>query len=191
MKNLSLSLLTIFLLTACETGYMPDKNATTDENPQYKLPHKYKASYIEEEEEPSLYHEKYEEEGQGNRKFTGGTRSDGLDLRTIRVNDQGDSVRLVFDSYDMALGDKVDKVGAYDFVYYPEKRLISGVINGYRGFSAKLPLFERTSIVEKMYMDEYLDDSGYRFHIKLRYSAEVKVFTLENPGRIVVDMVLP
>ena len=53
-----------------------------------------------------------------------------------------------------------------------------------------LPKFSSKSIVDKIYLDKYLDDSGYKFYIKLKYDSEVKVFDLKNPGRIVVDISL-
>ena len=79
-------------------------------------------------------------------------------------------------------------VGSYNFNYSPEKLLITATVDGYRAFSAKLPKFSRDSLVEEMYFDEHLNDNGYKFHIKLRYDAEVKVFSLKNPARIVVDI---
>ena len=175
MKNLILSAFATLLLTACETGYKAEENSTIDAI----TPDKSHPAYIESE----LLDE----------DFSGGRISDGLDIGTIRVSYKGDSTRIVFDSYQWNqtseyLGEKVNKVGAYDFNYNPDKLLITATINGYRGFSAALPKFSRDSVVEKMYLDEYLDDSGYKFYIKLKFDAKVKIFDLNNPGRIVMDI---
>jgi hypothetical protein len=175
MKNSVLFLLSSLLFIACETGYKAEDNSTK----LSKNNHKSKPIYIESET--------FEE------KFSGGTISDGLDIGTIRVSYKRNSVRLVFDSYQWNqtseyLGEKVDKAGSYNFNYDPDKLLITATVNGYSGFSAKLPKFSANSIVEKIYLDEYLDDSGYKFYIKLRYDSNVKVFDLNNPGRIVIDI---
>jgi len=190
MKKLSLflSLLILFILTACETGHKWDNNDSIEENSSFSYKHKPKASYIPTYEEPLA--QKSDDE-----TFDGGKRGDGLDIGTIRVNEKGDSVRLVFDSYKWNdtteyLGDKVNQVGSYDFDYDPDKLLITAVVHGYRAFSANLPKFSSKSIVDKIYLDKYLDDSGYKFYIKLKYDSEVKVFDLKNPGRIVVDILL-
>ncbi|NOZ89917.1 MAG: hypothetical protein GXO60_01385 [Epsilonproteobacteria bacterium] len=186
--SLSLATLVMFFLTACETGYKGDINNSIEDNSTFSYKHKPKASYIPTYEEP--LEEDFTDEG-----FSGGVESDGLDIGTIRTSETDNSVRLVFDSYQWNdtseyLGDKVEKVGSYSFDYDPEKLLITGVVNGYRGFSAQLPKFSKKSIVEKIYFDKDLDDSGYKFYIKLRYDSKVKVFDLANPGRIVVDITL-
>jgi len=169
LKKIAFGLLALFLFTACETGYKgdyPDSNSTSDGN---KSPD-YSFNYTDNSFEPQV--------------FEGGYLSDGLDLFRIRESQQDNKLRLVFDSK----GSSTNKVGSYSFIYYPDKYLITAIIGGYRKFSAKLPHFSSSSIVEKIYMDEYLDDSGYKFNIKLRDDANVKVFNLENPARIVVDI---
>ena len=188
MKQLLLALVALFLLVACETGHKWDNNDSIENNITLSYKHKPKASYIPTYEEPLA--QKSDDE-----TFDGGKRGDGLDIGTIRVNEKGDSVRLVFDSYKWNdtteyLGDKVNQVGSYDFDYDPDKLLITAVVHGYRAFSANLPKFSSKSIVDKIYLDKYLDDSGYKFYIKLKYDSEVKVFDLKNPGRIVVDISL-
>lgn len=169
LKNTVFGLSVMFLFVACETGYkgeLPFANTTTEVNSSSD----YNFEYKENSFEPQI--------------FEGGYLSDGLDIYKIRKSQHGDMLRLVFDSKGATNG----KVGSYSFVYYPDKYLITGRIDGYRSFSATLPSFSTTNVVEKMYMDEKLDDSGYKFHIKLREDAKVKVFNLENPARIVVDI---
>ncbi len=183
MRNIIVLLTILFAFTACETGYKGDSNALEeDNNPMVES----KSSLDNYEFNPHY------EEDLPVVKFEGGHINDGLDLGMIRVSQTPETIRMVLDSYRLdAKGKrsgKVNRVGVYTFVYHPEKRLISATINGYRAFSADLPEFPSDSLVEKMYMDKYLDDSGYRFHIKLREDVNVKVFDLENPGRIVIDM---
>jgi len=181
MKQLILSLITLFFIVACETGHKWDNNESI--NLPYK--HKPKASYIPIDKEPlsQSSNKNIELEGIDN----------GLDIGTIRTSETKNHVRLVFDSYKWNdtteyLGDKVNEVGSYTFDYDPDKFLITVILHGYSAFSANLPKFSSKSIVEKIYLDKYLDDNGYKFYIKLRYNSEVKLFDLKNPGRIVVDI---
>lgn len=173
LKKTAFGLSLIFLFVACETGHkgdFPSSNASKEVNSSYADEHNFE----------------YKETSLESQVFEGGYLSDGLDISKIRQSQHGDMLRLVFDSK----GASNHKVGSYSFIYYPDKYLITATIGGYRHFSASLPTFSTNSVVEKMYMDEYLDDSGYKFHIKLREDAKVKVFNLENPARIVVDIAL-
>ena len=179
MKHLLLSAAVIFLFSACETGYR-ECNATQAIETTSQKP-TAKPLYVETELATEA------------ETFAGGRTTDGLDIGTIRVSQNDERVRLVFDNYKWdyekeGLGDKVDYVGRYDFVYDPEKTLITAKISGYRGFSAEVPTFSRHNIVEKIYFGDEFDDSSYKFYIKLRQDAPVKVFDLNNPGRIVVDI---
>ena len=167
LKNTVFGLSIMFLFVACETGYKGELPATDNNSTEVN---DYNFEYNETSMEPQV--------------FEGGYLSDGLDISNIRQSQHGNMLRLVFDSK----GDSNGKVGSYSFVYYPDKYLITTVLGGYRNFSATLPKFSEDSMVEKIYMDEYLDDSGYKFHIKLREDVKVKVFNLENPARIVLDI---
>ena len=177
-KNMALGFCILLSLSGCETGYKGD---TPSNNIDDNSSSEYKFEYKEEAFKPQV--------------FEGGYLSDGLDIAKIRQSQDGDVLRLVFDTYKVStksgtLGVPSKRVGSYSFVYYPEKYLITAIVGGYRAFSASLPKFSSSSIVEKIYMDKYLDDSGYKFHIKLRDDAKVKVFDLQNPARIVVDISL-
>jgi len=185
MKQLLLALVTLFLLVACETGHKWDNNESIDIS--YK--HKPKASYI------PTYKEPLSQDSNNNIDTEVEEINNGLDIGTIRESETKNHARLVFDSYKWNdtteyLGDKVNQVGSYTFDYDPDKLLITVVLHGYSAFSANLPKFSSKSIVEKIYLDKYLDDNGYKFYIKLRYDSEVKLFDLKNPGRIVVDISL-
>ena len=122
--------------------------------------------------------------------FTGGKRSDGLDIKTIRSSQNEARTRLVFDTYASAT--KATQSGNYTFSYNPSKKQIIAVINGYRKFSALLPkkirTFPSNSIIKNIKMEDYKDDSGFKFSINLNTSAAVNVFELKSPARIVVDI---
>jgi len=172
----------LWFLSGCETGYK-------GESAQANNPCSAQNSEQVEAKEDAF--RPYYEERIPLSKFEGGYINDGLDLGGIRVSETAESVRLVLDSYRLdsqgKRTQKVNRAGTYSFVYSPEKRLLSGSISGYRTFSAELPHFSRNSLIEKIYMDKDLDDTGFRFHIKFRDDVSVKVFDLENPGRIVID----
>ena len=129
--------------------------------------------------------------------FSGGIMTDGLDIGTIRLGKEGGTTRLVFDSYKWNMNAKAPSVrsystGYYTFTYKPETRRITGIIDGYRGFSAlhgaKVRSFGTNDVVKRLYMEKYLDDSGYKFSIDLKQNAVVNIFDLKNPGRIIIDI---
>jgi hypothetical protein len=198
-------LLLLFVFTACETGTRYEKNSTVENAPTknsdiLNLIENTKsattlveASYIEYEDVESdiiiedSYYVKDKQE------FSGGVVTDGLNVKSIRSANHDGYERLVFDSYYWSEhGEKsnkpTNKVGNYKVSYDKNQRVISVVIEGYREFSAKFPTFISQSIIEKIYFDKYLDDSGYKFNIKLKASAKVKVFDLEKPARLVFDI---
>jgi len=129
--------------------------------------------------------------------FTGGTVTDGLDMGTIRLGLNEGKTRLVFDSYTWDMHVKTPQIkakhsGHYDFKYDAKNRRITAVVSGYRGFSAlnatKPRLFSTSDMVEKIYLETYLDDSGYKFTIQLNQDAQVNIFELKEPARIIVDI---
>ncbi|WP_296823800.1 lipoprotein [Sulfurovum sp.] len=129
--------------------------------------------------------------------FSGGMMTDGLDIGTVRLGREGTTTRLVFDSYKWNMDAKTPSVRSYESGYYtvtydPQARRITAVVNGYRGFSAlhgaKERSFGTNSMVKKLYLEKYLDDSGYKFSIELKHNAKVNVFDLKGPARIVIDI---
>ena len=118
--------------------------------------------------------------------FSNGIITDGLDVKSIREGKHKEYVRLVFDVY--ADGKQAKRVGRYEAKHDNNKKDISVILNGYRKFSAPLPSFPYDSLIEQIYFEQYLDDNGLKFHIKLRENAEVKIFDLKNPARIVFDI---
>lgn len=185
LKKTVLGLSVMFLFVACETGYKgeyPTDNTSTDSS--YNNTYNNQKSNKTDSSSAS-YNFNYSEKSLEPQLFEGGYLSDGLDITKIRQSRHGDMLRLVFDSNGE--GDN-GRVGSYSFVYSPDKYLIKATIGGYRNFSATLPKFSEDSIVEKIYLDKHLGDSEYKFNIKLREEAKLKVFNLENPARIVIDI---
>jgi len=185
MKRVLLYLPILIFLISCETGYKIESNSTQDNGVSFDIEKKPTKSYVEYKE--PLEFESFD------KNFSGGIDSDNLDIGAIRVSQNQGSTRLVFDIYkwnqtNEYLGKKVNAVGSYNFSYSTPKALITATLEGYRAFSAELPKFNKDSLIEEIYIDEYLNDSGLRFNIKLKYDAKVNVFNLKNPARIVVDI---
>ena len=129
--------------------------------------------------------------------FAGGTMTDGLDMGIIRLGKEGQTTRLVFDSFKWNSNARTPSIrshdsGSYTFRYNPQNRRITAIVNGYRSFSAlqmgKARLFGSNEMVRKIYLEKYLDDSAYKFTIELKKNAKVNVFELKGPGRIIVDI---
>lgn len=130
--------------------------------------------------------------------FSGGMVSDGLDIGVVRLGQSSKYTRLIFDSYKWEGPGQLPKQtvnhsGTYIFTFEPDKRQITAIIDGYRGFSAlagdQSELYEGNPTVETIRLEEYLDDSGFKFVIKLKQDVKVYVYELHNPGRIIVDMI--
>jgi len=187
----------MLLLVACETGTRYDKNVTIE-----KVPESEPKSAVIDKEMEYLLDDKKEVENEGEPyydenaedlqdeslldSFTSGVISDGLDVRQIREGKHNDGIRLVFDIYKDSK--PASTVGRYNGKHLINQKDIEVVLNGYRKFSASLPSFSQYSIIEKIYFEEYSDDSGFKVHIKLRRDAKVKIFDLKNPARIVFDI---
>jgi len=124
--------------------------------------------------------------------FKGGKVTDGLNVKSVRVGRHETYTRLVFD-IDQWLdvnkhGNSVKEVGHYVVTYSPSKNRIIVTMEGYRGFSAKFPKFSRKDVIEKIYFNEYLDDSGFQFTIDLKDSVKVKAYNYKNPARLIIDV---
>jgi hypothetical protein len=217
MKNIILAFSILLMSTACETGTKYEQNSTVkkvkeehsirdlveDSSSAKALVQK---SYIEEKEttiDTAVAH-KYDPENPLNgdtfvensyveektpteeASFRGGDTTDGLNVKSIRVGYHDTYTRLVFDIEKN--GEKAKKIGAYNVDYDAQTGIASVTLNGYRGFSAKFPTFSKKSVVEKIYFNKYLDDSGFKFSIKLRDSATVKAYDYKNPARLIIDI---
>jgi hypothetical protein len=163
MKKYIVLITLIIVFAGCETGTRYDKNATTQKVPKHE-------PRVEEHID----------------SFSSGIITDGLDVRQIREGKHEGYIRLVFDVYNDAQAAK--DVGHYDAKYHKSKKDISVILHGYRKFSASLPSFPHYSVIEQIHFDQYPDDSGFKFHIKLRENAKVRIFDLKNPARIVFDI---
>ena len=134
---------------------------------------------------------------QTKKSFAGGGILDGLDMATIRIGKSSDYTSIIFDSYQYEeSGDlpsqKASSSGNYLFTYEPKKKRIVGLIDGYKAFSALLndqhELFSDNTIVENIYVVEHLGNDGIKFIIKLRKNVRVNIFSVKNPGRIIVNL---
>ncbi len=204
MKTIAFSLTVLLMVSGCETGTRYDKNETKEVAPKIKkidesilnlIEDKKTAKHITHKYDPEnpLNGDKFEENSyieedttKEESSFSGGNITDGLDVKSIRVGYHDTYTRLVLDVYRD--GVKAKTVGKYDVDYNPETDTVSVTLSGYRNFSAKIPTFSKKSIVEKIYMNNYLDDSGFKFSIKLRDSAKIKSYEYKNPARLIIDI---
>jgi len=215
MKNLVFFSWILLLFTACETGTRYDTNTSNkesgivDKDEIYDPTHS-ESYYIDQGEDdyaeeiasanrelsdvsnrniPEEIEEPDESTELSSQHFEGGTISDGLNIKTVRKAEHDTYVRLVFDSD--GVDSKVAKVGNYKVDYDPSTKRVSIVLSGYRAFSAKFPTFADSSIIEKIDFAKYLDDSGYKLYMNLRETTKIKVFALESPARLVIDVKKP
>lgn len=126
--------------------------------------------------------------------FHGGKMTKGLDVRAVRWSTHEGYERVVLDTYiwhgifDSAPYKKTNKVGLYQIGKEAEGSLhLDAEIVGFRAFSAKLPSFSKSKLIQNMQVIPNEEDSFY-FTLTLKKSAIYKVFTLQNPGRIVIDL---
>lgn len=205
-KNIVLTVLMILFL-GCETGVRYDENRSKQKVPNSHTPsglvsdNDIEALLTEKEEEFVDYDsEDYEKKEYVEKEyieedvvkariasFSSATVGDGLDVRKIREgkHDSG-YIRLVFDVYNATGAAEI--VGRYDAKYNNAKKDITVILHGYQKFSAPLPSFPHDSLIEQIYFEQYPASGGFKFHIKLRENASVKIFNLKNPARIVFDI---
>jgi len=205
MKKYSLLVLpTLFLMLSfigCETGTRYDKNDTKKIAPKHEAPSGVvnrsdirdlvKDIELEEEVvehrswieiEESQPQEIIEEEN----SFSSEVLKNSLDVVKIREGRHEGYLRLVFDVYEHGQASKT--VGQYEAKYSRNHSDISVILHGYQKFSAPLPSFPHDSTIEQIYFEQYPTNQGFKFHIKLREDAKVKIFDLKNPARLVFDI---
>ena len=165
---------------------------TTPPKPIQRVTEAVKTRAIDEptEKEPIL-EELEETQSIAIQHFSGGIVSDGLNVKAIRVGRHATYTRLVFD-IDKWIdvnkhGGTVNTVGSYSVDYNSDNTLVV-VMDGYRGFSAKFPTFSSSSPIQKIYSNKYLDDSGFKFTIKLRGTSSIKVYNYKKPARLIIDI---
>jgi len=206
MKTNILFLMLLLLFSGCETGEIYDKNETSkeavltdrtsnlverdidalvhdgevvDENSDSlivdSVPEK---SYIEDDE--------YVEEPKGKTESESVEVDNKLDVHKIRVGQHNGYTRLVLDIYKNS--QKATSVGSYSAKYYANRDEIVVTLNGYSTFSASLPSFPLNSVIKQIVFSDHKSENGYRFSIKLRQEAKVRIFDLKNPARLAFDI---
>jgi hypothetical protein len=218
MRNLVVFSWVLLLFTACETGTRYDTNTSNKESvivdnieeEEHYDPTHSESYYIDQGEDdyaeeiasanraladvvdrniPEEIETLTESEELTTQYFEGGTVRDGLNIKSVRKAEHDSYVRLVFDSD--GVNTKAPKIGSYKVDYDPSTKRVTVILGGYRAFTAKFPNFESSSIVEKIDFAKYLDDSGYKLYINLRENTKIKVFALESPARLVIDVQKP
>ena len=130
--------------------------------------------------------------------FSGGSVVDGLDIGMVRLGQSTRYTRLIFDSYQwegyaQLPIRRVQDSGTYIFTYEPKYKRITAILDGYQAFSALVgdheDLYEGNNMVRTIHLDEYLDKSGFKFTIELKQEANIRVYEIHNPARIIIDMV--
>jgi hypothetical protein len=103
------------------------------------------------------------------------------EVTRVRWNQHEGYERLVFDVSDMNSGSFTMDVDTRN------NTKVHGSFIGYRSFPETLPNFITSTIVKDM--EVYTQgNNGYNFTISLYRPIDYKVFALENPDRIVIDM---
>lgn len=183
----------MLFFVACETGTRYDTNTTKKQVTQEVAPRNLvKSEDIEallDDDEKNLESEPYydnREQVETITSFSGGREMDGLEVHKIREGKHEGYTRLVFDIYEN--GKPSNSFGHYEAKYNRQKQDITVVLSAYRKFTKSLPSFSHDSIIEKIYLEKYLDDSSFKFHIKLRQDAKVRIFDLPNPARLIFDI---
>ena len=206
MKRAILFLMILSFFTACETGTRYEKNTTTHKkviltDRSDGIPKEIDDLVSDDEEledDDSLIadpvpdkayvdDDEYIEDSVESDTFdTQEVNQVGLDVHNIRVGQHDDYTRLVMDIYEDS--HKATSVGSYSAKYYANRGEIVVMLNGYSNFSASLPSFPSNSIIDQIEVNIHNSKSGYRFSIKLRQDAKVKIFDLKNPARLVFDI---
>jgi len=212
MQKNRLLIVMILFLTAfstvffggCETGTRYDKNTSIKTVPKHEAP----SGLVERDDIEALLDEEGEMEDEMVDQqswididtdvdevedvdevvssFSNSIVKNSLDVIKIREGKHDGYLRLVFDIY--ANGKPAKKVGQYDAKYIRSQRDIVVILHGYQKFSAPLPSFPHNSVIEQIYFEQYPANQGFKFHIKLREEAKVRIFDLENPARLVFDI---
>jgi len=194
MRNIVLSSLIVFGFTACDERVgrgikAPTPTPLTLQKPQQKTENE-KVMVVNdvpilEDELPTLPTPTDRSEPIAMEKSTSG-----LDIANIRISNSPERTRLVFDSYTS--GAKASVSGAYDYKYDASKKSIMLTLKDYKSLSAlgssKTRTYPATSLVKKIYLSDTTQANTIKCVIVLRNDANVKVFDIKEPGRIVIDI---
>jgi len=114
----------------------------------------------------------------------------GLDIANIRISNSPERTRLVFDSY--TAGAKASVSGAYSYNYDASKKSIILTLKDYKSISAlessKTRTYQASSLVKKIYLQNTSTANTIKCVIVLRGDANINVFDIKEPGRIVIDI---
>ena len=201
MKKNILLILLMLLFVGCETGTRYDKNESIKTAPK----HTAQSGLVERDDiEALLDDEEISDEPRDIKSWISTDASESsaqdeevssfsnrvlknrLDVIKIREGKHEGYLRLVFDVYDN--GKPAKTIGEYDAKYVSSQEDISVILYGYQKFSAPLPSFPLSSSIEQIYFEQYPTNQGFKFHIKLREKANVKIFELKNPARLIFDI---
>lgn len=201
MKKIIVLTVLMVLFLGCETGVRYDENRSKQKVPKYHTPsglvsHNDIEALLREREEEFVDYDSEDYEKKDyieedvvkarRASFSSATVGDGLDVRKIREGRHDGYIRLVFDVYNATGAAEI--VGRYDAKYNNAQKDITVILHGYQKISAPLPSFSHDSLIEQIYFEQYPASGGFKFHIKLRENASVKIFNLKNPARIVFDI---
>ena len=126
-------------------------------------------SHSEKTDANRFKHGKYIDSG----AIKGGEIADGLDVKNIRWADRGNFERLVFDIYKWGGPTNPegllpnDYPGTFTFQFLNEKE-VEATFEGYRAFTAKLPQFKKSELVNEIVIingEEDGDDSSHKIKI--------------------------
>ena len=119
---------------------------------------------------------------------TSPTSTKGLDIADIRISSSPERTRLVFDSYNN--GTKTSVSGAYSYSYDVAKKIITLTLTGYKNISALDNAKTRNYhglVVKKIYLANKGTDT-LKCIIALKKDANINIFDINEPARIVIDI---
>lgn len=126
--------------------------------------------------------------------FKGGIITDGQDLSGIRFGNHDQFERLVLDlsEWQKTAGDgsavPVKEACHYETTISADGLEITVTMSGIRAASAGTPTFPSTANIKSVNAFYPSDDSTVGLSISLKSPSSYKVFSLKEPGRIVIDI---
>jgi len=125
----------------------------------------------------------------------GGTITDGLQVSNIRIGVHQNFTRIVFD-VDFWEGaenyhTKKPSNTGFHIIKIDKNHHILIELSGYRANKVDtidIPKYTNITSINVLKGEEYADDSSIFYSIQLKHNANIKVFSLLNPTRLVVDI---